>query len=127
MGTIARHVRLPGCQGLRCMAQRRSSSLSATGRLDKAENTTSLEDFLTTTLSVHSRGLMAILLRAGVQVFSLLSSHVLLARFVPCLVFLVICLCWLIPRHRSIPARSFVCLAPRLLMDLFVCSLFRAS
>ena len=127
MDATAGQARLRGCQGWRCMAQHRSSSLSATWRLDNAENTTPLEDFLTTTLSFHSRGLTAILLRAGVHVFSLLFSHVPLARYVPCLVFLVICLCWLVPRHRSILARSFVCLAPRFLMDLFVRSLFRAS
>ena len=41
---LARQTRLRGCQGSRCMVQCRSSSLSAPGRLDKAENTTPSED-----------------------------------------------------------------------------------
>ena len=74
-----------------------------------------LNGFFGRDFPVHFRGLTAILLRAGVRVFSSLSSHVPLALSV--LRLSVICLCSFLPRHRRIPARPLVKTAPCFLMD----------
>ena len=123
---LARQTRLRGCQGSRCMVQCRSSSLSAPGRLDKAENTTPSED-------LFDRDFCCSFSRSPSNFVARWGPFVIVAPLARAscpvgssLCFSVISLCCFSPRHRRTPARPLVNTAPCFLMDSFVYGWSRA-